>query len=232
MTLSAFHIARSRPTGRRKIVRVLGAASLFLLPAILPVAAGAGDTPVRSAGMSAGAPAHLQELPEGSSVSSIGILDGDRETVRLHGLPGLSNVGLVAPGIFRGAQPRTEGFETLRRMGIRTVINLRPGRDERAKVEAAGMRLVHIPMKAEDVKSEAVRKVLSAMTDPANQPVFVHCKRGKHRAGVVMAVFRMEKEGWSRKEAKAEMRVFGYNEAFARLTELIDGYPAKGNGTH
>jgi hypothetical protein len=47
-----------------------------------------------------------------------------------------------------------------------------------------------------------------------------------------MAVFRMEKEGWSRKEAKAEMRAFGYNEAFARLTEFIEGYPARGNGTH
>lgn len=232
MILSAFHIVRMRPTGRRKFVRVLGAALLLFQPASLTVAGVAGETPVKSADMSAGASAHLQALPEGASASSIGILDGDRETVRLHGLPGLSNVGLVAPGIFRGAQPRSEGFETLRTMGIRTVINLRPGRDERAKVEAAGMKLIHIPMKAEDVKSEAVRKVLSAMTDPANQPVFVHCKRGKHRAGVVTAVFRMEKEGWSRKEAKAEMRVFGYNEAFARLTEFIEGYPARGNGTH
>ncbi len=232
MALSAFHMARTRPTGRWKIVPVLGAALLLLQPAILPVAGSAGEAPLPSDGMPAGAPASLQSLPEGASVSSIGILDGDRETVRLHGLPGLGNVGWVAPGIFRGAQPRSEGFETLRRLGIRTVINLRPGRDERAKVEAAGMRLVHIPMKAEDVKSESVRKVLSVMTDPANQPVFVHCKRGKHRAGVVMAVFRMEKEGWSRKEAKAEMRVFGYNEAFARLTDFIEGYPARGNGTH
>lgn len=232
MTLRAFHQVRMRPTGRRGIALALGAVLLLLQLAILPVAGSAGETPVPSAGLSSGASAHLQALPEGASASSFGLLDGDRETVRLYGLPGLGNVGWVSPGIFRGAQPRSEGFETLRMMGIRTVINLRPGRDERAKVEAAGMKLIHIPMKAEDVKSDAVRKVLSAMTDPANQPVFVHCKRGKHRAGVVMAVFRMEKEGWSRKEAKAEMRVFGYNEVFARLTEFIERYPARGNGTH
>lgn len=173
----------------------------------------------------------MEALPEGTRVSSIDLPGGNHATERLSGLPGLGNVGRVAPGIFRGAQPKSEGFETLRRMGIRTVINLRPGRNERGKVEAAGMRLVHVPMKSEDVKPEAVRKAVSILSDPANQPVFVHCKRGKHRAGVVMAVYRMEKEGWSRREAKAEMQVFGYDEDFANLTDLVDRFPAKGTRT-
>ena len=55
-------------------------------------------------------------LPEGAKVSE-----------RIVHLPGLSHVGRVAPGIFRGAQPLPEGYATLAEIGVRTVINLRPG---------------------------------------------------------------------------------------------------------
>ena len=55
-------------------------------------------------------------LPEGAKVSE-----------RIVRLPGLSHVGRVAPGIFRGAQPLPEGYATLAEIGVRTVINLRPG---------------------------------------------------------------------------------------------------------
>jgi len=109
-----------------------------------------------------------------------------RVSERLFGLPGLTNVGRVANGIFRGAQPEPEGYATLKTMGIRTVINLRTCHGERRAVEAAGMRYVEIPMSFwRDVDPAVVRKALSAMTDPANKPVFVHCSRGADRMGVV-----------------------------------------------
>ncbi|MGZ9148741.1 MAG: hypothetical protein ACXW4G_10250 [Candidatus Deferrimicrobiaceae bacterium] len=66
--------------------------------------------------------------------SSRGVMVGDnsvflpgnvRVSEHLFGLPGLTNVGRVANGIFRGAQPKPEGYATLKAMGVRTVINLR-----------------------------------------------------------------------------------------------------------
>ena len=145
---------------------------------------------------------------------------------RLFGLLGLTSVGRVAPGIFRGAQPDPEGYATLKAMGIRTVINLRTRHGERKAVEAEGMRYVNIPMRFwGKVDPAVVRMALSAMTDPANQPVFIHCSRGKDRVGVVVAVYRMEVDGWSEAEAEAEMEAFGFHEIWSQLKEFVRRYP-------
>ena len=155
-----------------------------------------------------------------------------RVSERLFGLPGLTSVGRVAPGIFRGAQPEPDGYATLKAMGIRTVINLRTRHGERKAVEAAGMRYVEIPMSFwKNVDPAVVRTALSAMTDPANQPVFVHCSRGKDRVGLVAAVYRMEVDGWSEAEAEAEMEAFGFHEIWSQLKEFVRRYPeGRGEG--
>ena len=172
--------------------------------------------------------------------SSRGVMVGDnsvflpgnvRVSERLFGLPGLTSVGRVAPGILRGAQPKPEGYATLKAMGVRTVINLRTRHGERKAVEVAGMRYVEIPMNAmEDVDPAAVRKALSVMTDPANLPVFVHHSRAVLPAGVVAAVYRMEVDGWSMAEAEAEMEAFGFHEFWSQLKKFVRQYPEEKKG--
>jgi len=125
----------------------------------------------------------------------------------------------------RGAQPKPDGYATLKAMGIRTVINLRTRHGEREAVEAAGMRYVEIPMSCiKKVDTAAVRKALSVMTDPASQPVFVHCSRGADRTAVVAAVYRMEVDGWSEAEAEAEREAFGFHEVWFQLKKFVRQY--------
>ena len=164
-----------------------------------------------------------REAEAGKSVSLPG---NARSSERLFGLPGLSNVGRVEPCILRGSQPLPEGYETLRKMGIRTVVNLRMTHGEKTEVEAAGMRSVEIPMDTmKNIDPAAVRKVLSVLTDPENLPVFVHCAQGKDRTGVVVAVYRMEVDGWSEAEAEAEMEAFGFHEIWFQLKKFVRRYP-------
>lgn len=141
--------------------------------------------------------------------------EGARLSERFFGLPGLSNVGRLAPGVFRGAQPESAGYETLKRMGIKTVINLRSQHSEKGAVESAGMQSIELPISMlEHMKPETVKAVIALMTEPANQPVYVHCKLGQDRTGVIMAIYRMEVEGWSLEDAEAEMQSFGFNDVW------------------
>ena len=152
-------------------------------------------------------------FPEGAWVSE-----------KVYGLSGLKNVGRVGPGIYRGAQPEEDGFATLKSMGIRTVVNLRANHHETKKVEALGMRSLEFPMGMfGEVNESSVQKAIKAMSDPSNQPVFIHCKLGEDRTGIVVAVYRLE-EHWSLKKAEAEMQEFGFNDIWEHLMRYVRNY--------
>ncbi len=63
--------------------------------------------------------------------------------------PGVGNFHQVDAHLYRGAQPTDQGFKSLAKIGIRTVIDLRGGHElggnEQKIVEAAGMHYVHVP---------------------------------------------------------------------------------------
>jgi tyrosine-protein phosphatase SIW14 len=107
--------------------------------------------------------------------------------------------------------------------GIRTIICLRdrhdvPEMEEEGWSQAKGLNFIRIPPRkwypdaAGNVPAEASVKTFRAvMDDPANYPVLVHCFAGIHRTGTMCAIFRMDYQGWSKEDAMAEMRIFGYS---------------------
>lgn len=138
----------------------------------------------------------------------------------------------VAPGIYRGAQPDGEGFAALRRLGVRTVVDLRWDHDERREVLAHGMRPISLPMVggsgAPAPGDAKLRRFLKIVLDPANQPVFVHCYHGRDRAGAMFAAYRMEVEGWPRDRALREMRARGFDDGHRHLLEFVRTYTRRG----
>ncbi len=151
--------------------------------------------------------------------------DEAKVSERIFNLRGLSNVGRVSPGIYRGAQPSSEGYDTLKKMGIRTVINLRSKHSEKDTVEAAGMKSIEVPFSVlKDVNMEKVNSLIDIMVNPDNQPVYVHCKLGQDRTGIVIAAYRMRVDRWSLKEAEAEMQAFGFNDLWYELKKFIRDY--------
>jgi protein tyrosine/serine phosphatase len=169
----------------------------------------------------------LGAAPTENPASVVTLPSGARVSERIFGLAGLSNVGRVAPGVYRGDQPLPEGYRTLRAMGIRTVVNLRTRHGEKAAVESAGMRSIEIPISTTStIDPKAVKRALSAITDPANQPLFLHCAQGRDRTGVVVAVYRMEIDGWKSVEAEAEMQTFGFHDAWVQMKSFVRSYRA------
>jgi protein tyrosine/serine phosphatase len=128
---------------------------------------------------------------------------------------GPPNFGTVSPEFYRGAQPRESDLETLRRLGVRTVINLRETadswRDEESKIRALGMDYVAVPMHGLSAPTDAqVARVLDLIENgPA--PVFVHCEHGSDRTGTIVACYRIKNDGWSAERALVEAKTYGFS---------------------
>jgi tyrosine-protein phosphatase SIW14 len=149
---------------------------------------------------------------------------------RLRELPGLANVGRVAPGIYRGGAPNDEGLDTLRRMGIRTVINLRHfhGSGEERGCRRRGLGYVRIALASSDAPADRdVRHFLAVVTDPLRQPVYFHCLRGKDRTGVMCAVYRMAVLDWTLADALREMDGFGFYHGWHDLRRYVQEFDAR-----
>src|SRR6478752_9732423 len=119
----------------------------------------------------------------------------------------IDNFGIVNDHYYRGAQPTSADYPDLAALGVKTVIDLtREGRaDEKGLVEAAGMKFMRIPLTTTEAPTGAdVAQFLLLVTDPANQPVYVHCQGGRHRTGTMTAIYRMTQDGWTPARAYEE----------------------------
>jgi uncharacterized protein (TIGR01244 family) len=119
------------------------------------------------------------------------------------------NFAHVDDDLFRGAQPGDEGVGELAAFGIRTIVNLRTDAEavaaERIMAEAAGLRFIHIPLASRGRPDDAtVERILQHLTDPANHPLFVHCRRGADRTGTIIACYRIARHGWPAEWARDE----------------------------
>lgn len=127
--------------------------------------------------------------------------------------PSIRNFGRVGDHFFRGAQPRPEDYPALARLGVKTIIDLRDDPEKYAEecASKAGLKYIGLPMSDRDYPQDgSAEKFLSIVTDGANWPVFVHCAGGRHRTGVMTAVYRMTVEGWDIDRAYREMKDYDF----------------------
>ena len=97
----------------------------------------------------------------------------------------ISNFGCINETFYRGAQPKGRDYDDLAAMGVKTVIDLQEDgeRDEQQMVEGAGMKFYRIGLSDSSWPSrDKPEQFLKIVNDPSNQPVFVHCHGGRHRA--------------------------------------------------
>ena len=129
----------------------------------------------------------------------------------------IDNFAKVNDEYYRGGQPRDDDYADLAAIGVKTVINLtndEDGRDEeKAMVEKFGMTYLHLPMSTRTPPTEhAIATFLAAVE--ADGAVYVHCVGGRHRTGVMTAVYRMTKDGLSGDRAFKEMKQYKYGPDF------------------
>jgi tyrosine-protein phosphatase SIW14 len=144
----------------------------------------------------------------------------------------IDNFGAINPVYYRGGQPKGGDYDDLAALGVTTVVNLTStdtDPSEEPMVKRAGMKYVHIPMTTHEPPTSAeLAEFLAVVSDPANQPVYVHCVGGRHRTGVMTAAYRMTRDGWSADQAFAEMKHYKFGADFLHpeFKQFVYGYRA------
>lgn len=125
----------------------------------------------------------------------------------------VKNFGQMDDRFFRGAQPTEADFKSLAALGINTIIDLQdePASYEKRAAEAAGMRYVNIPMSSTSrPRQEQIEQFLKLANDQTTGRFFVHCAGGRHRTGVMGAVYRIAHDGWDFDRAYKEMKEYDF----------------------
>jgi protein tyrosine phosphatase (PTP) superfamily phosphohydrolase (DUF442 family) len=128
---------------------------------------------------------------------------------------GLPNFGQVTENLYRGGQPTSAGLEKLNELGIDIIVNFRDEPEkigtERQSAERLGMRYVSIPWRGKDDPDDRqVAEFLQLLQENSGKRIFVHCRRGSERTGVMVAAFRILEQGWTPTQALQEMETFGF----------------------
>jgi protein tyrosine/serine phosphatase len=129
----------------------------------------------------------------------------------------IKNFGQMDDRFFRGARPKDNDLHALAAMGVTTIIDLTDNSREyeQPAVEAAGLRYVNIPMVDKSYPSlDQINEFMKVVNDPATGKFFVHCAGGRHRTGVVGAVYRFNIDKWNLDQALAEMEKYEFSSGY------------------
>jgi len=141
----------------------------------------------------------------------------------------IKNFGQMDERFFRGAQPKENEYQELAALGIKTIIDLRddPKAYEKTNAEALGMRYVNIAMSDKDYPPAAkIQEFLKLVDDPSTGKFYVHCAGGRHRTGVMGAVYRFNHYGWDYDQVYAEMKKYDFYTRFGHgeMKKFVEDY--------
>ena len=137
----------------------------------------------------------------------------------------VKNLYKVEDGLYRSAQPTAAGFQELRALGIKTVLDVAGGAGDDGLIQKDSLKLFHVPMRAWGLRDDLVLQALRVMTDPSNRPLLIHCQHGADRTGALVALYRVVVQGWTREKAVEEMNRGGYHHS--SLWRNLDEYVMK-----
>ena len=129
----------------------------------------------------------------------------------------IKNFGQMDNRFYRGSRPEGDDYAALASLGVKTIIDLTDNSREyeQPAAERAGLRYINIPMVDKSYPSmDQVNQFLKVVDDPATGKFFVHCAGGRHRTGVMGAVYRFTHDHWNLDQVLAEMDQYEFGSGF------------------
>lgn len=138
----------------------------------------------------------------------------------------IPNFAIVDQLIYRGGQPDAEGWVVLKDFGVTRVIKLNED-SEAIDPVLEGMELFKVQIPAsQQIITEPDAQYLRDAVGFIEPNTFVHCSHGQDRTGLVIGMYRVLRQGWTKQKAWAEMMghgfhpiLFGLDKAWENLRE-------------
>ena len=136
-----------------------------------------------------------------------------------HNIP---NFKQVHKEVFRGGRPSVQDLRDLKKLGIKTILNLE--NDTKAVMaetdvaKALNFNYISVPTASFFRPSdENVDRILEILNNPNNYPIFIHCTHGRDRTGLMVGLYRVEADSWDPKVAYQEMIDLGFRKVLFAL---------------
>lgn len=138
-----------------------------------------------------------------------------------------TNLSEVSPGVWRSNQPSPRHVRRLKKLGIRTIINLRginnrsPYLFEKEACDAAGIDLVSCSLSARTLVDRKNLLQLLDLFETIERPFSMHCKSGADRAGLAAALYILHIDQGTVEQAQKQLS-FRYLHIRSSSTGVLD----------
>jgi protein tyrosine/serine phosphatase len=151
---------------------------------------------------------------------------------------GIANFDQVNAHLWRGAQPDERGLETLKTLGVATIINLRMADDvlpfekslarlprrSPAEADRPGLLYINVPLPGFSAPTAADVARILALIETSPPPVFIHCEHGADRTGTIIACYRIRHDHWTAEQALAEAKFYGLSNWEFGMKRFVRSY--------
>lgn len=135
------------------------------------------------------------------------------------------NLYQFSDSLFRSEQPKYISKDELKEIGIKSILNLRDDFSDSTLLGMADFHMYNVKMKANNIQMENVEEALRII-EIAPKPLLIHCKHGADRTGLIVAIYRIEKQGWTKEMAIFEMKRggFGFHDKYLNIPKFIKAF--------
>jgi len=135
--------------------------------------------------------------------------------VKKENVPGIVNFAQIETTVACAGAVTPSSVAEIKKMGYKAIFNLRLANEQGADIEgeaaaakSAGVNFVHLPLNAASPDPAVVDSFLKAVSEPGNQPAFIHCASG-NRAAAMWFIKRVVVDKWDNDRAMAEAASLG-----------------------
>ena len=130
-------------------------------------------------------------------------------------VPGAMNFARLETTVACGGATKPEGVPEIKKLGFKSIINLRLPTEaganvdaEAAAAQAAGINFYSIPFSGQAPDPAVADKFLATLATPGNEPAYIHCAAG-NRAAAMWMIKRLAVDHWETDRAFQEATALG-----------------------